>query len=313
MCRENERTHKHHIIPRYMGGTDAAKNLVEITVTQHAMYHFCNYQLLGNEEDKIAWRMLSGIISVDNAKLEAIKLGGKRGNEVIKEKFKNPDYLKEYKEKCKESFNNSPHKEKIIERAKLNQPKAVEASKTPEARQKQKEKLLKIEFNKGEKNPQYGTMWITDGTIEGSYRIKKGDLIPEGFRPGAVFNTENYIFKSGEENPNYNKVWITNGNYEYTIDKDEIIPEGYYKGRSIIFKTKCDKDIARQKGLKLYEEKRGIHAQTHEEKIEVGRKGGKISASQKWMCTETGHISNAGPLTIYQKNRGIDISKRIKL
>jgi hypothetical protein len=55
MCRENERTHKHHIIPRYMGGTDAVENLVEITVTQHAMYHFCNYQLWGNEEDKIAW------------------------------------------------------------------------------------------------------------------------------------------------------------------------------------------------------------------------------------------------------------------
>lgn len=29
-------------------------------------------------------------------------------------------------------------------------------------------------------------MWITDGTKEGSYRINKGDPIPEGFRPGRV-------------------------------------------------------------------------------------------------------------------------------
>ena len=28
MCRENERTHKHHIIPRYMGGTDISENLI---------------------------------------------------------------------------------------------------------------------------------------------------------------------------------------------------------------------------------------------------------------------------------------------
>jgi hypothetical protein len=31
-----------------------------------------------------------------------------------------------------------------------------------------------------------GTMWITDGTKEGSKKIKKGDPIPEGFRPGRV-------------------------------------------------------------------------------------------------------------------------------
>jgi hypothetical protein len=45
MCRKDERTHKHHIIPRYMGGPDTPENLVEVTVTQHAMFHFCNYQL----------------------------------------------------------------------------------------------------------------------------------------------------------------------------------------------------------------------------------------------------------------------------
>jgi hypothetical protein len=38
MCRPNERTHKHHIIPKYMGGPDTPENLVEVTVTQHAMF-----------------------------------------------------------------------------------------------------------------------------------------------------------------------------------------------------------------------------------------------------------------------------------
>jgi hypothetical protein len=37
------------------------------------------------------------------------------------------------------------------------------------------------------RNPRgLGTMWITDGTKEGSLKIKRGDPIPEGFRAGRV-------------------------------------------------------------------------------------------------------------------------------
>jgi hypothetical protein len=85
MCRPNERTHKHHIIPRYMGGSNSPENIVEVTVTQHAMFHFCNYQLWGNEEDRIAWRGLSGLITPDEVALEAMILGGKKGGNKNKE------------------------------------------------------------------------------------------------------------------------------------------------------------------------------------------------------------------------------------
>jgi hypothetical protein len=85
MCRPDERTHKHHIIPRYMGGTDEPENLVEVTVTQHAMFHFCNYQLWGNEEDRLAWRGLTGQITPDEVALEAMSLGGKKGGNKHKE------------------------------------------------------------------------------------------------------------------------------------------------------------------------------------------------------------------------------------
>jgi hypothetical protein len=79
MCRTEESTHKHHIIPKYMGGSNSKDNLVEVTVTQHAMFHFCNYQLWSNEEDKIAWRTLSGQITLDEAKEEAKILGRRKG------------------------------------------------------------------------------------------------------------------------------------------------------------------------------------------------------------------------------------------
>jgi general stress protein YciG len=83
----------------------------------------------------------------------------------------------------------------------------------------------------------------------------------------------------------------------------------------------------------------GIHAQTFEERSEVGKKGGKISGtnhklngtgffkmtkeerievnkktnSQKWMCLETGYVTTSGPLTMYQRKRNIDISKRVRI
>tara|TARA_R110000868_G_C10778195_1_gene755299 strand:- start:54 stop:701 length:648 start_codon:yes stop_codon:yes gene_type:complete len=214
-----------------MGGTDVAENLVEVTVTQHAMYHFCNYQLWRNEEDKIAWRMLGGQISASEASIEAMKLGLKKAKKAQKKLYENEEYMKRYIEKCKNAYHNSPHKEKMINTVKKNQPKAVEAAKAPEAIQKKKETLKKIKHQQGEKNSQYGTMWITDGTKQGSYRIKKGDPIPEGFRPGVIFcNT----YAKGKDCSLYGRIWINNGSKNKMIPKESVIPEGYKKGRLIL-------------------------------------------------------------------------------
>jgi hypothetical protein len=40
---------------------------------------------------------------------------------------------------------------------------------------------------------------------------------------------------------------------------------------------------------------------------------GKKAASQRWICLKTGHISSAGPLTLYQKARNIDTSLRKRI
>ena len=41
--------------------------------------------------------------------------------------------------------------------------------------------------------------------------------------------------------------------------------------------------------------------------------GGKVSIAQKWMCTVTGHISNAPGLARYQNARNINTSNRIRI
>lgn len=59
--------------------------------------------------------------------------------------------------------------------------------------------------------------------------------------------------------------------------------------------------------------KSGIYAMTSKEKSQAGKKGSKNVNYQKWKCTETGFITNPGNLTKYQKSKGIDTSKRIRI
>ena len=55
--------HRHHIIPRHMGGSDDPSNIIELTVEEHAEAHRVLYELHGKEEDRLAWLGLSKQIS----------------------------------------------------------------------------------------------------------------------------------------------------------------------------------------------------------------------------------------------------------
>ena len=94
-------------------------------------------------------------------------------------------------------------------------------------------------------------------------------------------------------------------------------------------------EVAKMGGNKCKELGKGIHSRTEDEKSKDGKMGGKktyelkIGAfsipkeeklkiiqkvnSQRWMCLETGYISNAGALSTYQKKRDIDTSKRKRI
>lgn len=67
---------------------------------------------------------------------------------------------------------------------------------------------------------------------------------------------------------------------------------------------KCNKRWKKSKELGV-----GIHAITKEERSERCSK----TNLQKWMCLETGFITNAGTLSRYQRARGIDTTKRIRI
>ncbi len=80
-----QRKHRHHLIPRHMGGSDEEDNLTPpISIEVHAAFHYQLWQDFGKKEDLIAWKCLSGRITTEEARLEAAKVGQDR-SELYKE------------------------------------------------------------------------------------------------------------------------------------------------------------------------------------------------------------------------------------
>lgn len=66
--------HKHHIIPKHMGGTNDPSNLVEVTIEKHAALHKQLWEDLGHWQDKLAWLSLSKQISHNDIRILKTKL-----------------------------------------------------------------------------------------------------------------------------------------------------------------------------------------------------------------------------------------------
>lgn len=80
--------HKHHIMPRHMGGSDDSSNLKLVTIEQHAEEHKQLWERYGKKKDFIAWQALSGNISSEEARIEAVKAAntGRKQTEEHKRK-----------------------------------------------------------------------------------------------------------------------------------------------------------------------------------------------------------------------------------
>ena len=71
--------HKHHVIPKHMGGSDDPSNLIELTVEEHAEAHRLLYETHGHTQDKVAWLGLAGIMPYAEI-IYTLLSEGKKGN-----------------------------------------------------------------------------------------------------------------------------------------------------------------------------------------------------------------------------------------
>lgn len=61
--RKNSNLHKHHIIPKHMGGTDDDTNLTYLTIREHQLAHFLLWKIHGNINDLRSMYMLGANLS----------------------------------------------------------------------------------------------------------------------------------------------------------------------------------------------------------------------------------------------------------
>lgn len=99
-----EKTHLHHIIPRHAGGSNEPANLIRLTVSEHAEAHRLLWEANHHEDDYIAWKALSGQITMTEAKRMAQLMGSKRGSEkaALLNKLSNGELAKRGGVACKE-------------------------------------------------------------------------------------------------------------------------------------------------------------------------------------------------------------------
>jgi hypothetical protein len=70
--------HKHHIVPKHMGGSNDPSNLVVLTVEEHALAHKELYEKYGKIEDRLAWQGLSGMMGKEEIIKDIQKENGRR-------------------------------------------------------------------------------------------------------------------------------------------------------------------------------------------------------------------------------------------
>lgn len=175
--------HKHHIIPRHMGGSDDPTNLIELTREEHAQAHMKLYEQHGKKEDLGAYYLLSG--QTDEAAKICSSLGGTVQGKINAENGhmariqKLGDVVAAGKKggattiaRGKGSFGNP--EERLKSQSK--------GGKTQGNRNAESGHLQRIAQLPNKRSK--GMMWITNGTA--NMMIYPTDIVPEGYKKGKT-------------------------------------------------------------------------------------------------------------------------------
>jgi hypothetical protein len=145
---------------------------------------------------------------------------------------------------------------------------------------------------------------------------------------GSVFNKDRWCLNEHCGGTHSLKILKENGQKTYELGigvhgrtKTQMSEDGrkagqknYENGTGCFSLTPEQRSIvSRRAGQRTYENGTGIFSMTLEKASEARKKGTQTINSRKYQCTETGYISTAGPLSVYQKARRIDTSNRVRI
>jgi len=113
--------HKHHIIPRHMGGSDDPSNLIELSIEEHADAHRVLYETHRKHEDYVAWKNLSGQMKKEDLQKELSYLGGlKTPKKKVAKYNDNGELIETYDSINDAAIKNNTWSERISEICKIN-------------------------------------------------------------------------------------------------------------------------------------------------------------------------------------------------
>jgi len=204
--------HRHHIIPRHMGGTDDPSNIVLLSVEEHAEAHKKLYEEHGRMEDYVAWQGLAKMISREEIIRLKQSIGGKKRMSL----YDNPGKGK------KIGGNFSINKEC--------QKRAQFLANSPESIAKKKQKFKEISHQQGSKNSQYGKKWCVRVDAKDLTERKKFDIIPDGW----ITTTEWKEKRKNKTNGAYGRHWYNDGSKNYYLKEYDSLVEKLTKGRIVV-------------------------------------------------------------------------------
>lgn len=222
------KTHKHHIIPKHVGGSDDSDNLIELTIEEHAEAHRILYETYGRWQDRIAWLSLSGIMKDEERIYEILKNsnpGGYKHTEEAKRKLSlmrmgenNPMYgkISPNRGKKRPGIGGRPKgtswsdQERQAHELARSQPGYYDFTKDPVRRKKISDS------KKGKPGSAKGKHWFNNGSVE-TYCIE----CPEGFTKGRLPKVD-----TGKRG----LLWFNNGivNRQFRLNEQ---PKEFIRGR----------------------------------------------------------------------------------
>jgi hypothetical protein len=215
--------HKHHIIPKHMGGTDDPSNLVSLTAQEHATAHLALYWLFNKKEDLCAYYMLSG----KNQDPEFVRLRASMGGLANQRKLKNQGLSG-----AELFYGRSVSEEEIT----MNASKGgkVQGKRNAESGHIQRIQAAQDHVAIGKRS---GAKTIAGGRGAFADPVERLKSASKGGKVQGKRNAESGHLKRIANLPgnprSKGKSWITNGIVNKMIDSSEIMPDGWTKGRSI--------------------------------------------------------------------------------
>lgn len=208
--------HKHHILPKYMGGTDDKENLVELTIEEHAEAHRILYEEYGNWQDYFAWKGLSGQIGKEEILRQIHIINGKN--------------IGRYSYENKTGIFSMSKEERL--------PHITKGGKTSGKMNADSGHCKKI-AHLGGKAASSMTFWFNQKTGE---ETRSFECPGVDWKAGVKMERVNIEQLRKQSNNRKDSFWIHNpntGDSKMIFDKDEI-PDGFVEGRKFEIKNTID-------------------------------------------------------------------------